>query len=287
MAVNADTMETTWRSMARMWRRRWFTVILCLAAAGFSANLSESPAEAAFLKDGVRPGSGRIKTLKPPRQGARKRLFRPDERRAPTAPRRGGRRGQQHSWFWKQHSPAAQAAAPARWNQALETMVARRSKGQALVDADVLDAIDAAYRTQISRAATRHNISPALLAAVIAVESRGQPGAVSPKGAQGLMQLIPATAKRFGVTNSFDTAQNIQGGAAYMDWLLREFRGDVLLALAGYNAGEGAVRKHKGVPPFAETRDYVVKVMDAVAAAQKLCAAPVSGPRDTCTPVAR
>ena len=86
------------------------------------------------------------------------------------------------------------------------------------------------------------------------------------------MQLIPATARRFNVKDAYDPSQNIAGGAAYLNWLLKEFNGDVLLALAGYNAGEGAVRKHKGVPPYKETRDYVVKVLDAiVAGVGRLC----------------
>jgi soluble lytic murein transglycosylase-like protein len=96
------------------------------------------------------------------------------------------------------------------------------------------------------------------------------------------MQLIPATARRFGVADSFDPAQNIEGGAAYLDWLLETFREDPILALAGYNAGEGAVEKHRGVPPYAETRDYVVKVFDALAAARALCAAPADSPRRAC-----
>ena len=73
------------------------------------------------------------------------------------------------------------------------------------------------------------------------------------------MQLIPATARRFGVADAFEPAANIAGGAAYLDWLLHEFGGDVLLALAGYNAGENAVHEHNGVPPYPETRDYVVR----------------------------
>ncbi len=88
------------------------------------------------------------------------------------------------------------------------------------------------------------------------------------------MQLMPATAARFGVTDSMNTTQNIKGGTVYLDWLLKEFGGDPVLALAGYNAGEGAVTKHQGVPPFKETRDYVPKVLAAWNVARALCLTP-------------
>jgi len=114
------------------------------------------------------------------------------------------------------------------------------------------------------------------------VESAGKPKAKSQKGAKGLMQLIPATAKRFGVADSYDPRANIMGGAAYLAWLLDTFGEDALLALAGYNAGEGAVMKYRGVPPFSETRDYVVKVLDAVVAAQSLCGTQLASPRGRC-----
>ena len=114
-------------------------------------------------------------------------------------------------------------------------------------------------------------VSPALVLAVIAVESSGNETAESHKGAQGLMQLIPATAERFGVTDSLSAEQNIRGGVAYLDWLLKEFDGDPILALAGCNAGENAVKANKGVPPFAETRDYVPKVLAAYDVARGLC----------------
>lgn len=114
-------------------------------------------------------------------------------------------------------------------------------------------------------------VSPALALAVLSVESAGQAGAVSSAGAQGLMQLMPATAARFGVTDSFAAAQNIRGGVAYLDWLMDEFAGDPVLVLAAYNAGEGTVRRHGGVPPYAETRDYVPKVMAAFGVARGLC----------------
>ena len=88
---------------------------------------------------------------------------------------------------------------------------------------------------------------------------------------EGLMQLIPATAERFGVKDSMDAKSNIRGGVAYLDWLLEEFDGDALLALAGYNAGEGAVKKNGGIPPYSETRAYVPKVIAAWSIARSLC----------------
>ncbi|WP_375260960.1 lytic transglycosylase domain-containing protein, partial [Palleronia sp.] len=118
------------------------------------------------------------------------------------------------------------------------------------------------------------SVSPALALAVIAVESAGRVSAISGAGAEGLMQLMPATAARFDVADSLDPQQNIRGGISYLDWLMTRFHGDPILALAGYNAGEGAVERHGGVPPFAETRDYVPKVLAAFAVARGLCATP-------------
>lgn len=112
----------------------------------------------------------------------------------------------------------------------------------------------------VDRIAQQNQLSPKLVHSVIQVESNYDPNAVSAKGAQGLMQLIPATARRFGVANVFDPADNIQGGARYLKYLLGLYKGDEALALAAYNAGEGAVARYRGVPPFAETRDYVSKV---------------------------
>jgi hypothetical protein len=108
--------------------------------------------------------------------------------------------------------------------------------------------------------APSYGLAPDLVLAVIRAESAFRPDAVSPKGAQGLMQLIPATAERFGVTGPFDPQDNIRGGMAYLRWLLSHFRGDVGLVIAAYNAGEGAVERHRGIPPFAETRNYVRRV---------------------------
>jgi soluble lytic murein transglycosylase-like protein len=112
----------------------------------------------------------------------------------------------------------------------------------------------------VDRIARQNQLSPRLVHSVIQEESNYDPNAVSPKGAQGLMQLIPATARRFGVANVFDPADNIQGGARYLKHLLELYKGDEALALAAYNAGEGAVSRYGGVPPFPETQGYVAKV---------------------------
>jgi soluble lytic murein transglycosylase-like protein len=113
----------------------------------------------------------------------------------------------------------------------------------------------------VARLAPSYAVDPQLALAVIAVESGFRVNAVSPKNAQGLMQLIPATARRFRVGDPFDPESNVRGGLAYLQWLLARFDGDVRLVAAAYNAGEGAVLRHKGVPPYPETRDYVRKIM--------------------------
>jgi Transglycosylase SLT domain len=116
------------------------------------------------------------------------------------------------------------------------------------------------FDSHIVAAASLHNVSADLIRAVIAVESEFDQFAVSSKGAQGLMQLMPFTARRFGVASPFDARQNIFGGAHYLRVLLDLFQGDVDLSLAGYNAGENAVLRYHGIPPYRETRAYVDKV---------------------------
>ncbi|XLZ68476.1 transglycosylase SLT domain-containing protein [Massilia sp. SR12] len=112
-------------------------------------------------------------------------------------------------------------------------------------------------RALVERLAPQYEIDPALALAIIAIESGFNRSAVSPKDARGLMQLIPKTALRFCVQDAFDAEQNLRGGLAYLRWLLARFNGDVRLAAAAYNAGEGAVEQYGGVPPYQETRAYV------------------------------
>ena len=113
----------------------------------------------------------------------------------------------------------------------------------------------------LTDSATRNGIDPLLLYSIMHQESSFKQRAISPKGARGLMQLMPGTAVRYGVTNIFDPKQNIEGGARYVRFLLDHFEGDVTLALAGYNAGEGAVEKYGWrIPPYAETQEYVRRI---------------------------
>lgn len=113
----------------------------------------------------------------------------------------------------------------------------------------------------IHEAARTYDLDPVLLAAVMRIESNFDPFAVSPKGACGLLQLIPATARRFGVGDVFDPAENVHGGARYLQWLMARYDGDTRLALAAYNAGENAVDRYGGIPPYRETQNYVRKVL--------------------------
>jgi soluble lytic murein transglycosylase-like protein len=121
------------------------------------------------------------------------------------------------------------------------------------------------YDPFIDRVAREHGLAPELIKAVALVESGFDTHAVSPKGAQGLMQLMPATAREYGVKDAFDPLQNLRAGTIHLRKLLDEFDGDLTLALAAYNAGSGAVRRHGGVPAYRETQEYVRKVRDNLA----------------------
>lgn len=188
-----------------------------------------------------------------------------------------------YSWFWRQVSPEAAASGPGRLAPALASL-AKGPEGQSVGGPRLqgLQEIAAAHGVDLLRETVGTRVSPALALAVIAVESAGKTKAESKAGARGLMQLMPDTATRFGVTDAFDPTQNIRGGVAFLDFLMEKFDGDPILVLAGYNAGENSIGKHDGVPPYAETRDYVPKVLAAFQVARGLCMTPPELVSDGC-----
>ena len=121
----------------------------------------------------------------------------------------------------------------------------------------------------INAIAERNNVEPSLVHSVIKAESNYNPLALSPKGAQGLMQLIPSTARRFGVSNSFNMQQNVEGGVKYLKFLMDLYHNDYMKVIAAYNAGEGAVDKYHGIPPYSETINYVYRVGKNLKAARQ------------------
>ena len=183
-------------------------------------------------------------------------------------------------WFWSEVSPALSSAST------LSLQVAAGVNGPEAQTLDpeltYLTGLSEKYGKELLRFGAEMRVSPALLLAVMYVESGGRPDAVSPAGAEGVMQLIPATAKRFGVADAKNPEQAIEGAAKYMRFLLDEFGGDAVLALAGYNAGENAVLRHGGVPPYEETRYYVPKVVAAWRIARRLCRTRQDYPTDGC-----
>jgi len=213
----------------------------------------------------------------------REKVPEPGERRAPlvqitpqeprpAGPEPGTEAAARFGWFWQDVPAGLDADGPVRL-QAAAQRLADPPDGAA-PDPPRLAALQDIARARgadILRATIGTRVSPALVLSVIAVESGGHPRAVSDKGAAGLMQLMPDTAARFGVADPLAPADNIRGGVAYLDWLIGAFGGDVILALAGYNAGEGALRAHGGVPPWPETRDYVPRVLAAFEVARGLC----------------
>lgn len=190
--------------------------------------------------------------------------------------------GARYAWFWGQVSPRL-GARSGRFEQALAALSlgpeGQRVRAPRLAD---MQTIAGTYGREILSATVGTRVSPALALAVIGVESDGNPKAVSSHGAQGIMQLMPATAARFDVADSFDAAENIKGGVSYLDWLMKKFDGDPLMVLAAYNAGENAVISAGGVPAYAETRDYVPKVLAAWTVAQGLCLTPPELVSDGC-----
>ncbi|MEO0342120.1 MAG: lytic transglycosylase domain-containing protein [Pseudomonadota bacterium] len=183
-------------------------------------------------------------------------------------------------WFWDQFSPTLEDASVISLQKAL---LIGGSEAEALVPkVEAMQKLASTYGPALLRSGAEFGVSPALLLSVMYVESRGDPTAVSPAGAEGVMQLIPATADRFGVENAKDPTEAIRGAAAYMKFLIDEFGGDAVLALAGYNAGENAVLSHGGVPPYEETRNYIPKVVAAWRVAKGLCKGPHHYATDGC-----
>ena len=187
-----------------------------------------------------------------------------------------------YAWYWDT-VPTAIDATDGRFSLAMATLSqGPGGKSVAAPRLQHMQEIAESYGKDILTATIGTNVSPALVLAVIGIESAGKPDALSTAGAQGLMQLIPDTAKRFGVTDTSDTTQNIKGGVAYLDWLMTHFNNDPLMVLAAYNAGEGAVDANSGIPPYPETRDYVPKVLAAWQVAQGLCLSPPELVTDPC-----
>jgi soluble lytic murein transglycosylase-like protein len=139
----------------------------------------------------------------------------------------------------------------------------------------------------VEQTASRLQVDPQLVHAIIKVESEYDPKAVSRKGAMGLMQLIPKTAQRFGVENPFNPKENIEGGVSYLKHLLDLYGGDLSLSLAAYNAGEGAVQRFSGIPSFAETRDYVQKVTNIYQSGSPQSGTNTAGNRPQALPIFR
>ena len=181
--------------------------------------------------------------------------------------------------FWDAVGLTIEAGSPARLEAA---RAVTRNQGISAPSLQVMQEIAAKHGRTLLSQSIETGVSPALALAVIAIESSGRESAISSAGAQGLMQLIPATAERFNVADAFDPAQNITGGMAYLEFLLNRFQGDALLALAGYNAGENAVTRAGGVPDFSETRAYVPKVVAAWEVARSLCLTPPELATDGC-----
>jgi hypothetical protein len=261
---------------------RFFTITLLAAAFSMNAAYGDTPKPFPEFS---------AKRVKPPKAGSTNRIniqIDPAAQAKPETPAvtqpSGAARPKDlgsYSWFWEKVSPDASQSGPGRLHTAMATLAGSNAK-VASPRLQKMQEIATANGVDILRATIGTQVSPALVLAVITVESAGKPDAISSAGAQGLMQLMPDTATRFGVTDSLAPSQNIAGGVKYLNWLMEEFDRDPILVLAGYNAGEGSVRKHSGVPPFAETRDYVPKVLAAFQVAKGLCKTPPELVTDGC-----
>jgi soluble lytic murein transglycosylase-like protein len=184
-------------------------------------------------------------------------------------------------WFWTEAaSPRLSAARPTRLAPLGEQALRRDAGLRGLLP--VARRTFAAYREAFEAASRAGDVSLPFLLALVVVESGGDPKAVSPKGAMGLGQLMPETARRFGVDDPFAPGPNLASAARYLDILLDRYGQDAVLALAAYNAGEGAVQRWRGVPRFDETRAYIPRVLGLWAALRRSCPRLPSHPRHPC-----
>lgn len=239
------------------------------------------------------------KRLKPPAKGAQKRITVQIEERAnpavapsPTeatvpldrpAEEETDKPVSQYDWFWVVVPTQTDAPGPGRLQDALDVIATPEALAQLSPPRlqDMQD-IATAYGRDILVSTIGTDVSPAIALAVIYTESAGNPQALSTAGAFGLMQLMPATIERFKVGDAKHPADNIKGGVAFLDVLLKKYNGDPILALAGYNAGEGALAEFAGVPPYPETLNYVPRVLSAFTVARGLCTSPPLLASDPC-----
>ncbi|MBV1903619.1 MAG: lytic transglycosylase domain-containing protein [Marinosulfonomonas sp.] len=271
--------------MKRIFRILIGIVYLSVAA---PVGAQDKPAfrEFTFKRVGVPgPGAGKRITVQidPVEQAEYLRVPKPDVVSLVPQPKPGPRKDDPFAWYWSVVSPSLLASSSRRLDDAVNHL--RNNPDGKIVSVPRLQALQnivGHHGIRILKATIGTQVSPALVLAVIGIESSGRTDVVSSAGASGLMQLIPATAERFGVTDSTDPDQNIQGGVAYLDWLMSEFDNDAVMVLAAYNAGENAVRRHEGVPPFAETRAYVPKVLATWNVAKGLCMTPPQLISDGC-----
>lgn len=253
-------------------------IFLVLAAGVVTADSPEPFPDFTFKKvTPPKPGSGkRIRVQIDTATGAIKTPTAPDAEAAPAAQ-------PVYEWYWAKVSPKLEDKSTGRLEAAVNHLSqAPGGQGVRAPRMQSMQNIAQTYGTEILKATIGTKVSPALVLAVISVESAGQKDAISSAGAVGLMQLMPAAAERFGVSDRTDPSANIQGGVAYLDQLMSDFDNDVIFVLASYNAGENAVRKHGGVPPFNETRAYVPKVLAAWTVARGLCLTPPQLVSDGC-----
>ncbi len=253
---------------------------LNLAACIGAAFLLSAPV--VWAENAVRDPDFTFKRVKPPSSGKSKRItvqIVPGPAPKPAVPTAPGAapapKASSYTWFWDKISPTLEKTGPWRLDLALAALTyAPEAQGVVAPRLQDIQGIVAEQGIELLKATIGTNVSPALALAVISVESGGRVDAVSSAGAEGLMQLMPDTAKRFGVTNASVAADNIKGGVAFLDFLMKKFDGDPILVLAGYNAGENSIGKHDGVPPYSETRDYIPKVLAAYTVAKGFCKTP-------------